>query len=62
MDDFLIMGKGDTQAGIAQEDSVKEDLFEAILGAVALDCAWDMQEIFETVRNHACARTVFNRR
>ena len=49
LDDFLIMGKGDTQAGIAQEDSVKEDLFEAILGAVALDCAWDMQEIFETV-------------
>lgn len=49
LEDFLIMGKGDTQAGIAQEDSVKEDLFEAILGAVALDCAWDMQEIFETV-------------
>lgn len=49
LDDFLIMGKGDTQAGIAQEDSVKEDLFEAILGAVALDCVWDMQEIFETV-------------
>lgn len=46
--DFLIMGEGDIQANIAKEDSVKEDLFEAILGAVALDCAWDMQEIFET--------------
>ena len=46
--DFLIMGKGDIQKNIAEEDSVREDLFEAILGAVALDCAWDMQEIFET--------------
>lgn len=45
---FLIMGKGDIQENVAEEDSVKEDLFEAILGAVALDCAWDMQEIFET--------------
>lgn len=42
------MGKGDIQANIAERDSVKEDLFEAILGTVALDCAWDMQEIFET--------------
>ena len=46
--DFLIMGKGDILADIFQKDSVKEDLFEAILGAVALDCAWDMQEFFET--------------
>lgn len=46
--EFLIMGRGDIQANIAERDSVKEDLFEAILGAVALDCAWDMQEIFET--------------
>lgn len=45
--DFLIMGKGDIQENVAEEDSVKEDLFEAILGAVALDCAWNMQEIFD---------------
>ena len=46
--DFLVMGKGDTQNSIAGEASVKEDLFEAILGAVVLDCAWDMDRIFKT--------------
>lgn len=47
--DFLIMGKGDIRNNINEEASVKEDLFEAILGAVALDCDWNMQEIFDTV-------------
>lgn len=40
---FLIMGKGDIQKKAFKEASVKEDLFEAILGAVAIDCNWDMQ-------------------
>ena len=35
--DFLIMGKGDVQENISEEASVKEDLFEAIVGAVAID-------------------------
>lgn len=47
--DFLIMGKGDIQENISEEGSVREDLFEAILGAVALDCAWNMDEILDTV-------------
>lgn len=34
--DYLIMGKGDIQRNVNEEDSVKEDLFEAIIGAVAL--------------------------
>ena len=41
--EHLIMGKGDIQNNINQEDSVKEDLFEAIIGAVVLDCNWDMK-------------------
>ncbi len=35
--EFLIMGKGDIKQHMDEQSSVKEDLFEAILGAVALD-------------------------
>ena len=41
--EFLFMGKGDIQQHKEDEPSVKEDLFEAILGAVAIDCNWNMQ-------------------
>lgn len=46
--DFFIMGNGDIQNDIAEEASVKEDLFEALLGSVTLDCGWDMDTIFDT--------------
>ncbi len=46
--DYLILGNGDIQNSIAEEDSVKEDLFEALLGAVALDCGWNFDTIFAT--------------
>lgn len=46
---FLIAGEGDKKANISQEDSVKEDLFEAIIGAVALDCNWDIEKIQNVV-------------
>lgn len=46
--DFLLMGNGDVLNNIAEEASVKEDLFEALLGAVTLDCKWDMDAIFDT--------------
>jgi len=42
---FLIMGKGDIKNNIQNESSVKEDLFEAIIGAVTLDCKWEWDEI-----------------
>ena len=45
----LMMGKGDIQNHIDQEDSVKEDLFEAIVGAVALDCGWNLDTIQSVV-------------
>lgn len=48
--DYLIMGNGDVQNNINQEMSVKEDLFEAIIGAVALDSDWDMKELQEVVQ------------
>lgn len=37
---FLFIGGGDNQKNLS--DSIKEDLFEAILGAVAIDCRWDL--------------------
>ncbi len=49
---FMLMGGGDIKNGVAQKESVKEDLFEAILGAVALDSNWDfndLQEVAETM-------------
>lgn len=47
--EHLFMGKGDMKNNIADEPSVKEDLFEAIIGAVALDCNWDFAKICSVV-------------
>ena len=47
--DFLIMGKGDIEKGVQDTPSVKEDLFEAILGAVALDSNWDIGKLQDCV-------------
>ena len=46
---YLIMGRGDVEKNVQNEQSVKEDLFEAIVGAVALDCSWDMDAIQDVV-------------
>lgn len=47
--DFLIMGNGDIQNNVGSQDSVKEDLFEAIIGAIALDSDWNISEIQNAV-------------
>ena len=47
--EHLIMGKGDIQNNINQEDSVKEDLFEAIIGAVAIDSEWNLKDLQKVV-------------
>lgn len=41
----LVMGNSDIQNNVQEELSVKEDLFEAIMGAVALDSGWDFGRI-----------------
>lgn len=46
---YLLMGKGDIQKNVQQEESVLEDLFEAIIGAVAIDCGWDVELIGDVV-------------
>ena len=49
LDGYLLMGNGDVQNNVNEENSVKEDLFEAILGAVAIDCGWDMTVLQDVV-------------
>ena len=39
--EYLCLGAGDKEKKVYEEASVKEDLFESILGACALDCDWD---------------------
>lgn len=45
----LVMGNSDIQNNVQEEPSVKEDLFEAIVGAVALDSGWDFGKIQSVV-------------
>lgn len=45
----LIMGKSDIQNNVNEELSVKEDLFEAIIGAVAIDSCWNLDDIQSVV-------------
>lgn len=47
--DYLIMGKGDIQNNVSNQDAVKEDLFEAIVGAVALDAEWNLNTIQDVI-------------
>ena len=49
--DFLIMGKGDEKEQVNRSESVKEDLFEAIVGAVTLDSGWDLEVISHVAEN-----------
>lgn len=47
----LIMGNGDKTINVQDEDSVKEDLFEAILGAVAIDSGWSVKALERVTQN-----------
>ncbi|MDE5592688.1 MAG: hypothetical protein K2I75_02005 [Clostridiales bacterium] len=48
---YLIMGQGDIKQNRQNDASVKEDLFEAIIGAVAIDSDWDMDVLTEVIEN-----------
>ena len=50
LEEFLIMGESDVQQQIWKQDSVKEDLFEAIVGAVTLDSQWNFDQIEDAVK------------
>lgn len=46
---YLILGKGDRKNKIYNNTSVKEDLFEAIIGAVALDSNWNIEKLEDVI-------------
>lgn len=48
---YLIMSKGDLEKNLQYSYSVMEDLFEALVGAVALDSNWNLNEIQNVVKN-----------
>lgn len=48
---YLIMGHGDIKQNRQNDISVKEDLFESIVGAVAIDSDWDFNALTEVVEN-----------
>ncbi len=43
LEKYFIMGEGDAKLGIENERSVKEDLFESIIGAIYIDSGFDME-------------------
>lgn len=46
---YLLLSNGDRERGIADEPSVKEDLFESIVGAVFLDSGGDFARVSDVV-------------
>ena len=46
---YLIMGKGDIKNRIDREEKVKEDVFEALIGAVTIDSNWNLDAIYTAV-------------
>ena len=57
---YLYMSEGDAKNTVQEQDSVKEDLFEAIIGAVTLDCNWDMAKITAVVKQMVDFDAFFN--
>ena len=49
LQDYLIMSNGEKLNNLNNQDSNKEDLFEAIIGAIAIDCNWNIEIISNSV-------------
>jgi ribonuclease-3 len=49
LEQYLLMGKGDIKNNVQNETHVKEDLFEAIMGAIAIDSTWNMIAIEKAI-------------
>lgn len=51
LEKYLITQDSETNSYLNKIQSIQENLFEAIIGAVTLDCAWDIPVIENVVRN-----------
>ena len=49
LEKYLIMGEGDKKLSIERERSVREDLFEAIIGAIYIDSGFDPAPVVRAV-------------
>ena len=49
LEKYLRMGEGDKKLGIEREPSVKEDLFESIIGATYIDCGRNIETVMGVV-------------
>ena len=49
LENYLLMGKGDIKNDVQNEPHVKEDLLEAIIGAVAIDSSWNMDAVEKVI-------------
>ena len=49
LEKYLRLGEGDKKLGIEKEPSVKEDLFESIIGATYIDCERDISTVMRVV-------------
>ena len=46
---FMYLGDSDIDNNVVNQEKVKADLFEAILGAIAVDCNWNQDELQHSV-------------
>ena len=49
LSEYLVMSAGDVKSAVDREPSVREDLFEAIVGAIAIDSGWNTDRLTEAV-------------
>lgn len=49
LEKYLIMGEGDAKLGIENERSVREDLFESLIGAIYIDSGFNMDAVKSAV-------------
>lgn len=46
---YMYLGDSDIENNVAIQEKVKADLFEAIIGAIAIDCNWDQECIQNSI-------------
>ena len=51
LEKYLLLGAGDVKRGVADEPSVKEDLFESIVGAIYIDSGMNIGAVIGAVSN-----------
>ena len=49
LEKYFLMGEGDLKMQIEKERSVREDLFESIIGAIYIDSGFDMPSVIKSV-------------